>query len=501
MKYCSPTHCNGKRLRYISITFGVTALSIVLLLFLCWYIASNRQDIPLDLTRHCFTASLLDTEGKLDIPLALRNRFLAESEGKNNGFREILLAIGDQFYPPSTKDGSQFPERPKIFAARFKETCEMLNCSPESPPTYTFVQLYRPTFWHFEGESEPTDLQKDFKIILSQMEFWTIDSYPLMGSWIKDNSPFLDHLRTIVRSDYFSFPIIDTGFQDFPLHTQQFGFEYQMIASSLNRVLMCRALYFAGNGEWHEAIEDIIAGIYLEWHLMRADQARMYFNSFPIDVFDFAIKVVQTKEFQMDDRFQELLTALLETVNACPPKMPGSGFYFISRLFALERLLIMEKLTRDSPFESPGIFLVPNELLASMAFDSANETKLSRYKRMAFDWNIVLAAALTEIERCENLSKEQRTIEGIHEDIARTHVGVQKIKFREASQTLSGFVDAGTVNSLRLSFAERSKLLGKVLARKDSLCSPVTGFYPRFFDKQAKWLQLRREIAILSTKE
>ena len=113
------------------------------------------------------------------------------------------------------------------------------------------------------------------------MEFWTTDSYPLMGSWIKDNSPFLDHLRTIVRSDYFSFPIINIGFQDFPLHTQQFGFEYQMIASSLNRVLICRALYFAGNGEWHEAIEDIIATIRLEWHLMRADQARMYFTVFP----------------------------------------------------------------------------------------------------------------------------------------------------------------------------------------------------------------------------
>ena len=168
MKYCSPTHCNGKRLRYISITFGVIALSIVLLLFLSWYIAGNKGDVPLDLTRHSFTVSLLDAEGELNIPLALRNRFLAESEGKNNGFREILLAIGDQFYPPSTKDGSQFPERPKIFAARFKETCEMLNCSPESPPTYTFVQLYRPTFWHFEGESEPTDLQKGFKIILSR---------------------------------------------------------------------------------------------------------------------------------------------------------------------------------------------------------------------------------------------------------------------------------------------------------------------------------------------
>jgi hypothetical protein len=467
--------------------FYIIAIALVLVLSLYWYVGS--KDIPLNLTRHSFTASLLDAEGKLDIPLALRNRFLAESEGKDhaikeNGFRKILLAIGDQFYF-STVDKND-----DRFVARFKAICEILHCLPESPPPYSFVQLYLP---FYERSIEPTDLQKDFRTILSQRKFWTLDSFPFMESWIEDNSPFLDHLRTIVRGDFFSIPIIDTGFQEnFPLQFYA-GIEYRMI-TSLGSSLKCRALFFAGNGDWHEAMEDIIAGIHLEWLLLQTELSRVYFMGRPPDFFDLARQVIQTEEFLADDRSQELLAALLEALNACPPRMPGANFYFMSRLLALENILAFKSLTRESIFDSPGILLAPVEQVLAV-LEGASESSLSRYKRMTFDWNVVLTEIFKGIEELEQLSKGL-SIESMRDDTARALVAVQRSKFHQANQRERDFAKTARDHSLRLSFlAKRSELLGRLMFIQD-FSSADTEVH--LVNRHDTWLRLKREVESLS---
>ena len=464
-------------MRYNKLCLVASAIVVAPLFY--WYVGS--KDIPLNLTRHSFTVSLLDAEGKLDIPLVLRNRFLTESEGKENGFREILLAIGNQFYF-STVDTND-----SRLVARFKAICEMLHCSPESPPPYTFVQLHLP---FYEINSEPTDLQKDFRTILSQRKFWTTDSYPLMASWVEDNSPFLDHLRTIVRSDYFSIPIIDTGFQeDWSLQIYA-GIEYSMIAS-LGSSLKCRALFFAGNGDWHEALEDIIAGIYLEWHLLQMELSRAYFVENPPDFFVFARQVIQTEEFLTDDHSQELLATLLEAVNACPPKMPGPNFYFTSRLLALNNVLAFKNWTRESVFESPGIFLVPAEQVIAV-LEGTCESSLSRYKRMTFDWNIVLNELFKGIEELEQLSKGL-SIEGMRDDTARALIAVQRSRYRQFEQKWRDFEKTARDNSRHLSRAKRSELLGKFSFIQGSSSATTE---ERFIDRHETWLRLKSEIEL-----
>jgi len=338
-------------------------------------------------------------------------------------------------------------------------------------------------------------LQKDFETILSNKEFWTTDAYPLMESWIVDNSPFLDHLRTIVRCDYLAIPIIDTGFQDH-LPSQVYSkFEYEMIVS-LGRSLKCRALFFAGNGHWHEAIEDIIAGIYLEWHLLQADQARHYFFGFPPNFLDFAIKVIQTEEFQTDERSSELLVALLETLNACPPRMPDANYFFMSRLQALESVLSMKSMTRETIFESPGLFLVPHEQVIAVIHGASSEFSLFRYKRMTFDWNIVLTEMFKGIEEMEQLSKGL-SIEGVRDDTARALVAVQRSKFYLIGQKGRDFDKTVRDNSRHLFLAKRSELLGKLMFSQEfSSASNELGF----IDRHETWLRLKREIESLSSQ-
>jgi len=369
----------------------------------------------------------------------------------------------------------------------------MLHCSPESSPPYTFVQLYLP---FYEINREPTDLQKDFRTILSQGEFWTTDSYPLMASWVADNSPFLDHLRTIVRCDYFAIPIIDTGFQEEWSLQFYAGIEYRMI-TSLGSSLKCRALFFAGNGDWHEAIEDIIAGIYLEWHLLQMELSRAYFVERPPDFLAFARKVIQTEEFLADDSSQEFLATLLEAINACSPKMPEARFYFMEKLFALEALLGLQRLTRDSILESPGIFLAPEKQVSSVLFDDADETTLSRYTHMTFDWNIALTAILKEIDEIEQWSKEF-SIKNEPENSARQLVALQRSKYQQQAQKWRDFEKTARDNPLHLSFmATRSELLGKL--RFGERYSYSYGELT-FIDKHETWLRLKSEIESLSNQ-
>ena len=152
----------------------------------------------------------------------------------------------------------------------------------------------------------------------------------------------------------------------------------------------------------------------------------------------------------------------------------------------------MQKITRDSPLESPGMFLAPEEQVSSVVFDGVDATKLSKYKRMTFDWNIVLTEIFKEIEEMETFST-RFSIEGKCEDSARVLIVVQRSKFpkerwREFSQTARD-------HSLRLSFAKRSELLGKLKFGRHF--SYVTSELD-FIDQHEKWIQLKSKIESLT---
>lgn len=239
---------------------------------LVWFFCFREVPLTVSPQTTYFTEPLTQDGTMVDFYRAIKDRFEPKVDPRQNGFRDIVAALGK----PGMMIGSE---------DHWLELCRELDLDPESQPTLTYENPYEflkreYLLWLEENDlidtsymssTGDTDSSRLGKRMLERP--WTAEEIPFMARWIEENSPVLDLLAQSVRKEACFCPrLCDPDSFGLLSPSEKYRFYHSGIHVHLNfeTALIFRIQYRSGQNRPDAAMEDFLSLVRLRSALRRS---------------------------------------------------------------------------------------------------------------------------------------------------------------------------------------------------------------------------------------
>jgi hypothetical protein len=293
-----------------------------------------------------------------------------EMKTDDNGYRMIVRALGD--VPNRRMPDWLESEKPVDAKACTAQVYEKLGLDPAIEPTMACIDTYE--FLREYSASEGFDKKHTDELNAKVRQPWTLDSLPMMESWLQQNGPVLDLVGQAVRRPAFCLPLVRPYREATLVETVSWAWGDISRMRSLARMIQTRANYWIGMGDIDKAIDDVITCELLGRHAERQGTMVASLVGIAIEGLAASLGVAANRQSQPTD---EQLRRFVHQLDALPLR-PN-----IERMWMAERFYTLDSLQATAHGdESVNKLLIAWEDIEG--FDPGINT------RLPVDWNIVM---------------------------------------------------------------------------------------------------------------
>lgn len=220
---------------------SVVVLLALLIPFVYWNFVRTP---PLKISKETtyITGPLTSDSKRVDYFAALEQEFYPPGmKTDDNGYRSIVRALG-----VARAAGVEKLLPDQIY--------EKLGLDPAIKPTLTCIESIEFLQTHCRTKGIPEEQAQELEDKLYRP--WTLDEFPMMQPWLRQNGPVLDLLANSVRKPTYCIPLVRFSEDAMPIEVLAVG-EMQR-ARAFARMAAQRANYRIGTGDVSGAIDDVI---------------------------------------------------------------------------------------------------------------------------------------------------------------------------------------------------------------------------------------------------